>query len=223
MNIKLDERLLACAQFVRENAKLADIGTDHAYLPVFLLKQGKICSALGCDINEKPLLRAKATVEAYGAYDKVELRLCDGLSGIEKAEFSDLVIAGMGGELIIKILSDCTYIKNEKYNLILQPMTKAYELRRWLTQNGFLIKDEKSAESNGKIYTVINAEFCEKNQKKYDEKYYYFGEFLKKNDENSQKYKQKIKNSLIKKANGILSSDSENKQAKALISLCEDI
>lgn len=222
MNITLDERLFTCAEFVRENSVLADVGTDHAYLPAFLLKQGKIRFALCCDINEKPLESAKATVEEYGVADGVKLYLCDGLSGVEKDEFSDLVIAGMGGEMIIKILTDCPYIKDEKYNLILQPMTKAYELRRFLCENGFLIKDEKAAESNNKIYTVINAVFCGKAQNQ-DEKYYYFGEFLRKNDEKSQKYKQKIKNSLIKKAKGILSADNENTQAKAIVSLCEDI
>lgn len=222
MNIKLDERLSTCAEFIRENSVLADVGTDHAYLPAFLLKQGKIRFALCCDINEKPLNSAKTTVTEYGVADSVELRLCDGLSGVKKDEFSDLVIAGMGGEMIIKILSCCPYIKDEKYNLILQPMTKAYDLRRFLCENGFLIKNEKAAESNNKIYTVINAVFCKTPQKN-DEKYYYFGEFLKKNDEKSQKYKQKIKNSLEKRAKGILSTDSENKQAKALFSLCEDI
>ena len=153
MNITLDERLFTCAEFVRENSVLADVGTDHAYLPAFLLKQGKIRFALCCDINEKPLESAKATVKEYGVANRVKLYLCDGLSGVEKDEFSDLVIAGMGGEMIIKILTDCPYIK-----------------------------DEKAAESNNKIYTVINAVFCGKAQNQ-DEKYYYFGEFLRKNDE----------------------------------------
>ena len=222
MNITLDERLMTCAEFVRENAVLADIGTDHAYLPAYLIKNGKIVSALACDINEKPLESARATVTDSGVCDKVELRLCDGLKYVSEDEFSDVVIAGMGGEMIIKILSDCPYIKNEKFNLILQPMSKTYDLRKWLCQNGFKIKAEKSAGANNKIYTVINSCFTGEVSPK-DEKFYYFGKLLLKSDEKSKKYIQKVKNSLIKRAKGILSADSENKEAKALIEICKEV
>ncbi len=222
MNIKLDERLSACAEFVRQGAVLADVGTDHAYLPTALLQNGRIASALACDINEKPLESAKSTVTDYGVADKVELRLCDGLCGVNENEFSDLVIAGMGGELIVKILSVCPFIKNEKYNLILQPMSKAYDLRKWLEENGFSVLDEKAAESNNKIYTVINAQFCGRSEQK-DEAFYYFGKLLYKSDKKSKKYKLKIKNSLIKRANGVLSADKNNKEALLLLEICKDI
>ena len=222
MKINLDERLSACAEFVRENSVLADIGTDHAYLPAALILNGKIKSALGCDINKQPLESAKQTVIESGVSESVCLRLCDGLLGVKADEFTDLVIAGMGGELIVKILCDCPYIKNEKYNLVLQPMSKAYDLRKWLCENGFLILDEMAAVANNKIYTVINARFNDEECKK-DESFYHFGKLLLKNDEKSLRYVEKQKNSLLKRANGMLLSNSENKQAKEILKMIENL
>lgn len=222
MNLTLDERLSACADFVRENSILADVGTDHAYLPSQLLQSGKIKSAIAADINEKPLESAKQTIKDCLVEDKVTLKLCSGLDDIYEDEFTDLVIAGMGGELIISILSACPYIKNEKYNLVLQPMSKAYDLRKWLCENGFLIKDEKCAIANKKVYTVINASFCEKGCSK-DEMFYYFGKHILKNDEKSKQYVNKIKTSLIKKANGILSSNSDESYAKGILEMLESV
>ena len=114
MNIILDERLITCADFVRSGSTFADIGTDHAYLPAYLISKGKIKSALACDVNKKPLESAAATIRDY-CVENIELRLCDGLSGVGENEFDDLCIAGMGGELIIKILAECKYIKNDRY------------------------------------------------------------------------------------------------------------
>ena len=220
MSIKLDERLSACAEFVREDAILADVGTDHAYLPTALILEGKIKKALACDVNEKPLKSASATVKENKIQDSVALRLCDGLCGIKSDEFSDLVIAGMGGELIINILSACSYIKDKRYNLVLQPMSKAYDLRVWLCQNGFEILDEKVAVQNKKIYTVINAQFNGKKQAE-DESFYHFGKLKDKDDEKSKMYVEKIKTSLIKRANGILSADKTNREALKLLEICK--
>ncbi len=218
----LDERLFACAEFVRERSVLADIGTDHAYLPVSLILDGKIDFALACDINEKPLEKAKYTALKYNVFNKISFRLCDGLNAISKDEFSDLVIAGMGGEMIAKILCGCPYIKSEKYNLILQPMSKANVLRKFLCENGFEILQEKAVISNGKIYSVINAKFS-RDIKKCDLLFEYLGALQKQNDENAIAYKKKIKHSLLKKAKGILSADSENEQAKMLLETAEKI
>ena len=222
MNLTLDERLSACADFVRENSILADIGTDHAYLPAQLLQSCKIKSAIAADVNEKPLESARQTIKDCLVEDKVKLKLCSGLDDIEADEFSDLVIAGMGGELIISILSACPYIKNEKYNLVLQPMSKAYELRKWLSENGFLIKDEKGAVANGKVYTIINAEFCE-NASVETEEFYYFGKHLSKSDEKSKQYVDKIKTSLLKRAKGILSANSDDTYAKQILKMLNEI
>lgn len=221
MNLTLDDRLSACVLFVRDGAVLVDVGTDHAYLPTFLIGEKRIKSAIACDINEKPLQSALATINSYDAKN-IELRLCDGLAGVRENEFSDVVIAGMGGELIIKILSDCPFIKNDKFNIILQPMSKVYDVRKWLCQNGFYIKAEKAAAANNKIYTVLNAEYRGECDNK-DECFYHFGLHTKSQDEKSKKYVLKTKNSLQKAATGILVSDKENEYAKSILRMLQDL
>ncbi|HEX3026856.1 MAG TPA: class I SAM-dependent methyltransferase [Clostridia bacterium] len=155
----LTPRLTLAADFVRPGARLADIGTDHAYLPVYLLKTGRITRALACDINRGPLGRALATVKKYGVSDRVELRLSDGLDRVAADEAEDIVIAGMGGELIRNIVAHCSWMKDSRRRLILQPMTSAGELREFLVSDGFSIVQEAVAREGNKLYVVICAEY----------------------------------------------------------------
>lgn len=151
----LDNRLSLCASFVRSGVKLADIGTDHAYLPVWLVKNGVVSTALACDINEGPLSFGQDTVNRYELTENIECRLSDGLKKVCENEADDIVIAGMGGELIAKILSDCTWAKNGDKHFILQPMTKCEVLVRYLYENGFEILEQKACECDKKHYTVM--------------------------------------------------------------------
>ena len=129
---KLDLRLMLCASFVRQDAKVADIGTDHAYLPVWLCKKGIAKSALACDIGQEPLQNGIKTIEKYNACDVVKARLCNGLSAIEENEVDDIIIAGMGGETIADIIGSWKYSKNPEKHFILQPMTKPQFLINFL-------------------------------------------------------------------------------------------
>ena len=156
---KLKGRLLLCAQFARGGSRLADIGTDHAYLPIFLCAQGKIDRALACDINPLPLRSAEENIAACGLSDRIETRLCDGLSGVAPDEADDIVIAGMGGELIARIIGDCEWLKDGEKRLILQPMTRHGALIRWLYANGFGIERQEAVKDEGKYYTVIVAKY----------------------------------------------------------------
>lgn len=140
--LQLDNRLKLCADFVRSGAKLADIGTDHAYLPVCLCRIGRCPSAIAADINPSPLSRGRMTVENAEMQDKVELRLSNGLQEIKANEVDDIVIAGMGGELIAKILEECSFSKDSSKHFILQPMTKSEVLIKWLCDNGFEIMEQ---------------------------------------------------------------------------------
>ena len=151
----LDNRLSLCASFVRKGSSLADIGTDHAYLPIWLVKNGIIEKALACDINEGPLNAGKADVESYCLCDKITLRLSDGLKEVKENEADDIVIAGMGGELIARIIDDCKWAKNKDKLFILQPMTKCEILVNYLYENGFEIIKQEACESFGKHYTVM--------------------------------------------------------------------
>lgn len=155
----LDSRLSLCADFVRVGAKLADIGTDHAYLPVQLALSGKVQYAIAADINSEPLQRGRQTIEKYGAEDKVSVRLCDGLSGISPDEVSDIVIAGMGADTIINILSAAPWLKDKSKRLILQPMTKGERVIRYLYDNGFEITEQRGCIAEGKPYTVMCVEY----------------------------------------------------------------
>lgn len=158
---KLDPRLMSAIDFVRRGGVLCDVGTDHAYIPIYAVNSGLCRLAVASDINKGPLERARLNAEKCGAADKIAFYLCDGLDGVEpeKNNITDIVICGMGGELIARIIDASDYAKTVGVRLILQPMTKAYELRKYLTEAGFNIIDEKLSESVGKIYVCICAEY----------------------------------------------------------------
>ena len=156
-NLALTPRLQAVASFVPQGARLADIGTDHAYLPVYLLLEGRIPSAVAADINKGPLDHAKQTAQEYGCTDKITFRLCNGLKDVKSYETDTIAIAGMGGETIIDILSAVKWVKEKEIPVILQPMSRQPELRRWLWQNGYVIEDETIVQEGDTLYVVIFA------------------------------------------------------------------
>lgn len=150
----LDKRLQLCAEFVR-GTKVCDVGTDHAYLAAELLSSGKCISAVASDINEKPLAAARDTLAKAGVSDKAEVILSDGLKNVPEKGITDIVIAGMGGELIARILSECGWLDGK--NLILQPMSRAEFLIDRLCGNGFEILAQRAVSDGKFLYTVINA------------------------------------------------------------------
>ena len=153
----LDDRLYLAASFVREGRVFADIGTDHAYIPIFLINTGKNPAALACDINEGPLERAKEHAEKYGCTKEISFYLADGLSGLPLKEknVTDIVICGMGGELIADIIKESDYVKNPNVRLILQPMTKPEKLREYLSSAGFKETDSGAVTADGKPYQCM--------------------------------------------------------------------
>ena len=159
INSSLDKRLLSCADYVRAGAVFADIGTDHGYLPIFLLKAGRIDRAYLSDINRGPLSSAEHNVSAEGLLDRCEFILTDGARALQDKGITDYAICGMGGELIAKIIDDAGHLKNEGIRLILQPMTKQEHLRRYLTSAGFSILDERFSFDSGKYYVTLLAEY----------------------------------------------------------------
>ncbi len=157
----LDSRLSLAASFVRDGSTVADIGTDHAYLPIYLLLTGKSTEAIAADINEGPLERATINCARYGVRDKMTLCLSDGLKDLplEEKGVSDIVICGMGGELIASILSASDYIKDPQVRLILQPMSHPEKLREYLAKEGFKTVDGMMAKAQDKLYQCIVCEY----------------------------------------------------------------
>lgn len=185
----LSFRLSAIADFVKPGANVCDVGTDHGYLAIHLVKSGVANKVLATDINAKPLQNAKKNIEKSGVFD-VELRLCDGLEGVKKGEADTFIIAGMGGEVISGILErGANIVREDNITLILQPTTSPEFLRRYLCENGFKILKEKAVFENSKLYSVMLVSFsgeeCER-----EESYYYIGE-LTPSDDVSVKYIEK--------------------------------
>ena len=154
----LTPRLASAANFVRKGAFMADVGTDHAYLPIALVISGQVAGAVASDINEGPYLRALANVKNHLLENKISVLHTAGLNGIEKFAPTDIVICGMGGELIASIINDAPWTKSSSVRLVLQPMTHSEILRKYLLDNGFKIIDENLAKEE-KIYEIICAEY----------------------------------------------------------------
>ncbi len=160
MNIDsfMTPRLLAVAGMVKNSAAIADIGTDHAYIPVYLVTKRRAESAIAMDINEGPLTRADENIKRFNLSDKIKTRLSDGLEKLKNNEADTVVIAGMGGILINSIIESHKDRLTSVKKYILQPMTAIEETRKYLAENGFNIVDETLAKEDDKIYTVICAE-----------------------------------------------------------------
>ena len=158
-NKRLGKRLLSVSSMVRRGAVLADIGTDHAYLPIYLLKEGIISRAVCSDINEGPLASAEENLKEEGLLDSAELYLTCGAAALAGKGITDYAICGMGGELIADIIESAPALKENGVRLILQPMTKPELLRKYLASHGFDIITEKFSFDEGKYYVALCCEY----------------------------------------------------------------
>ena len=154
---KLDNRLQLVADLVDRDRVLADIGTDHAYLPVALVKQGLIPSAIASDLRAGPLAHAKEAVKAAGLQEQIQLRLSDGLDKILPHEADCITMAGMGGILITQLIERAPWLRDPEKSLVLQPMTDAPLLRFFLAKNGFELLTERATFDKKHNYTVMKA------------------------------------------------------------------
>lgn len=153
--LTLQPRLAMLASLVPAGASLADVGTDHGYLPVYLLQKGAIKYAIASDINALPLEHARRTADEYGVTQGIDFRLCAGLDDTAPQEVETVVIAGMGGETIIEILKNALWTRQK--TLLLQPMTKPEVLRVWLSENGYAITQEHLVRDKDTLYAVLIA------------------------------------------------------------------
>lgn len=163
------------ASLVRRGGRVADIGTDHAYVPVYLTQNGICPCAVAADVGEGPLENAARTVERYGLGDKITLILSDGLDSVPEGCADDIIIAGMGGTLMTQIISRCEWLKSEGVRLILQPMTHHEDVRKWLVESGFCIIKEAACFCDSRAYAAIAAEYDGKRRAVLSP-YYFIGE-----------------------------------------------
>ena len=152
--LALQPRLQLLADMVPAGSRLADVGTDHGYLPVYLLQQGRISRAIASDIVDGPLQHARQTAAEYEV-DGIDFRLCPGLDAIAPHEADTVVIAGMGGETIQAILSAAPWTADGSHLLLLQPMTKVEYLRKWLVDNGYAFTEERLVWDKDHLYPVF--------------------------------------------------------------------
>ena len=150
----LKPRLDKIASLIPNGARVADVGTDHGYLPVFLCKQKQASFVIATDLNQEPLESAKAHARAHAVSDQIAFRLADGLSAVSCDEVDTVVIAGMGGETIVHILQSAQWTQDSAIRLILQPQSKISMFMQFLSENGYNIQTQHLVYETGKIYTV---------------------------------------------------------------------
>lgn len=154
MKIPLSNRLLACCNFVAPGDRVADVGCDHGYLGIHLLRSGIASSVIASDINEGPLSSAVRNSEKYGVRDRISFYLSDGVRNIPR-EFDTLICAGMGGDTMVSILSAAPWLKSPQYRLILQCQSKTPMLRQYLSETGWRIMEESVLRDGKFLYTVM--------------------------------------------------------------------
>lgn len=223
---QLSPRLALCAELVRKNRTLCDVGTDHAYLPIWLLKSGAIQRAVAADVNPGPLESAAQNAERYHVGEELTLCLSDGLREISPEDADDVVIAGMGGELILRIIEETSWLRDGDRQLVLQPMSAESELRTGLCRLGFDVLSEFAVEDSGKVYTAFSAKYIGA-QPQTDKLYPYLGK-LSVDCTAAEKYAQKQVRKLRGQLEGARHGRGEQtpEEITALISelerLCEE-
>ncbi|MHB1650933.1 MAG: tRNA (adenine(22)-N(1))-methyltransferase [Desulfitobacteriaceae bacterium] len=153
--LPLGPRLSCVASYVSNGARLGDIGTDHAYLPIVLCEQGVIASAVAVDVHAGPYQSALSAVQSHGLETKISVRLGDGLSPLKLGEVDTLTIAGMGGNTMLDILGARPEVLLEVSELVLQPQGAEAKVRYTLLESGWFLKDEQLVEEDGRIYGVM--------------------------------------------------------------------
>ena len=155
--MNISKRLKAVAAMISDNNKVADIGTDHGYIPIYMVTERGCSYAYAMDVNEGPLKRAEENIIKYQVEDKIELRLSDGIDGLKAGEADTIVIAGMGGLLINRILSDGIGVAKSVKELVLSPHSDVNLVRKFLADNGFAIVDEQIVYEDNKYYFILKA------------------------------------------------------------------
>ncbi len=214
--MELTQRLAAIADFIPTGAVVADVGTDHALLPIYLVQSGKTPRAIATDLNKKPFVGACLAVLKRNLDNLIDVRLGSGLQPLSPGEAGIIVISGMGGGTIINILEESTGILAHTERLILQPMADAARLRLWLAGNGWRLAAERLVREDRRIYPVLVAEPGEEPER--DTLKLELGpRLLEQGDPLLEDYLEKIKSDYQKVLSGLARSRSREARGKANI------
>lgn len=164
--IKISERLKAAAALVGSGNVLADVGTDHGYVPIYLVEQKRIPRAIAMDINRGPLERAREHIALYGMGAYIQTRISDGVAALAPREADSILIAGMGGGLVLHILSEGALVCREAKELILQPQSELARVREYLEECGYVTDMEDIIKEDGKYYPMMRVHFANKDMQK---------------------------------------------------------
>lgn len=153
--MELSKRLQAVADLVSHGQIVADVGTDHGYIPIYLIETEKCPRAIAMDINKGPLLRAKEHISEHGLSDTIEVRLSDGVSALSAGECDCVVVAGMGGALAVKIMEEGQAVFEKLKEFVLQPQSELAKVRQYLYENQYCVIDEDMVFEDGKFYPMM--------------------------------------------------------------------
>lgn len=209
MNLK--GRLKAIADMLEKCETLIDVGTDHGYVPIYAILNGICEKAVASDIKQGPANNARKNIEKYNMQERATVRISDGLRNIAYEEIDAIVIAGMGGLLIKQILSDDIEKAKKARQIILQPMTEIYELRKWLSSNGFMIAEESLIREDEKIYCIIKCRYVSQIIRLTELEYIAGPKIIEKKGTIAVSCVKKIINETRTKISGLMNSNNINK------------
>lgn len=215
----MNKRLHTIANMVKDGKGLIDVGTDHGYLPAYLAVNGYSGFLFASDIHAGPLNAARKTASDCSVENRINYLLCDGLDGCPPDQIDTIVIAGMGGDLICRILDKADWCLDHRYTLILQPMTKAEVLRYWLVNNGFSLEEERLVRDGGILYQIIRTRFSQ-NMTLSDAELY-AGSFENiRNEMLCAEWLELLLHRFEKEEKGLLAAE---RQEKARLSVCKSV
>jgi len=218
----LDSRLLKIAGLVPVGSRVEDIGTDHALLPIYLIESKIATKVIASDIRRGPLSVARKNIKKSASGENIDLRFSDGLDEIGCEEVDTVIVAGMGGELIADIINRAKWLRNSKYKLLLQPMSSAMELRKFLSKNNFEIIEELAVLSVGRIYSIIEAVYTGKECRN-DPLFCYIGGLADDVSEDALVYIKRVRRILNKRSLDILDIENKQKEYNELTSVVEQL
>lgn len=216
--MRLSKRLELVASFVEPESRVADVGTDHGFIPIELVRRGTALKAIAMDVRPGPLMRAKEHIRQYGLEGQIEARLGDGVEGLGAGEADTVVIAGMGGQLVIHILENGRHLWKDVGHWILSPQSELDKVRRFLYGSGFELTREAMVEEDGKYYTVMDAVYGGERTKAGDEltetEYLYGPRLIEERDQMLMEFLRKEERQLLKITAGLEGKEGEKARVR---------